>query len=95
MAALSNDCRYQKWDLTEQEYLQGSCLTITQKQCIQNQIAQLAEERLALNLDPEHPLNFIQKEAEIKGQLNALSYLIDLSTNAEKQLHNPQPSGEE
>jgi hypothetical protein len=94
MAALRNDSSFQSWDLNDQEFLNGSCLSITQKQCIQNQIAQLAEERIALSIDPNNTLPFIQKDAELKGQINALRYLIDLSSTAEKKIREPIPSGE-
>ena len=72
--------------MDEQELLQGSILTILQKQCIQNQICFLAEQKLALKYSPENPMLYLQQEAELQGQLNALKYLITLSENAESAL---------
>jgi hypothetical protein len=64
----------------------GSVLTTLQKQCIQNQICSLAEQKLALKYSPDSPMVFLQQEAELQGQLSALRYLIILSENAEASL---------
>ena len=42
MATLNHDSPFQSWNLTPDEFLAGSILTITQKQVLQNQIAQIA-----------------------------------------------------
>jgi hypothetical protein len=88
MAQLNNDTPFTSWILTPQETLQGSILTITQKQCIQNQIAELATKRINLSFDPEHVLKFTQEEAELKGQILALQYLLILSASGEKEVLN-------
>lgn len=68
------------YHLTEQEMLQGSILTITQKQCIQNQISSFAEERINLPfLDTNK-----QRDAELQGNIRALQNLLIISENAEK-----------
>lgn len=91
MALLDPTSSYQKWTLTPQELAQGSILSITQKQCIQNQIAQAAERRLSLNLDPNNVIQFAQEEAEIKGTIQALQYLMTLSDAMEQEILNPTP----
>ena len=74
------------YDLTEDELLFGSILSIGHKQCIQNQISSLAEQRISLRYTPETPMTFVQQDAELQGQIIALKYLITLSDSAEQQL---------
>lgn len=80
---------FQKWTLTRQELIQGSILSIPQKQCIQNQIAQAAERRIALVFNSDDMMRFAQEEAEIKGTIQALQYLITLSDAMEQEILNP------
>lgn len=72
--------------MSQDEVSIGSVLTTLQKQCIQNQICSLAEQKLALKYSPENAMLFLQQEAELQGQLNALKYLIILSESAEASL---------
>lgn len=72
--------------LNEDELLQGSLLTITQKQVIQNEIALMASEKINLEFDPNDPAAFAQAEAYKKGQMDALRYRIDCSNAAQEQL---------
>lgn len=72
--------------MSQDEISIGSVLTTLQKQCIQNQICSLAEQKLALKYSPENAMLFLQQEAELQGQLNALKYLIILSESAEASL---------
>lgn len=86
MAHLNQDSNFQSWILTEKELIHGSALTGLQKQCIQNQICQLANQRLNIDFDPLNPLRFAQEEACLKGQIQALQYLLTLSAEAEKEI---------
>jgi len=83
MAILSPNNSFQSWILSPEEFTQGSILTSLQKQCIQNQITQLAEEKLALTLDPTNLHQFLQQEAELQGSIKSLKYLLTLSDQAE------------
>lgn len=83
MAILSPNNSFQSWILTPEEFTQGSILTSLQKQCIQNQITQLAEEKLSLTFDPTNPQKFLQQEAELQGSIKSLKYLLTLSEQAE------------
>jgi hypothetical protein len=76
---------FTSYSLTSEELQQGSILTSLQKQCIQNQISALAEQKLRLKYDPVNPMTFLQEEAELQGQLIALQYLFTLSEAAEAQ----------
>jgi hypothetical protein len=86
MAKLSQDSLFQKWDINEEERIQGSILTTLQRQCIQNQITAFAEERIALPFIDENK----QRDAELQGSINSLKYLLILSEAAEKELITPQ-----
>ena len=85
MAQLNSDSLFQSWILSPEEFIQGSFLNSLQKQVIQNQISQLASERVMLTFDPVNHLPFMQRDAELKGQIGALQYLLNLSSEAEKQ----------
>jgi hypothetical protein len=89
MAALSTASAFQSWVLSPQEELQGKIFTITQKQVIQNRIVQLAHTRLNLSYDPVNQMIFLQQDADLRGQILALSSLLDESAMAENQITNP------
>lgn len=91
MATLSTINPFQSWNLTPEEYLQGGMLTTAQKQVIQNQIASVATQKINLEFTPNDPLVFAQSEAHLRGQLDALNYLLTLSEEAENQLTGQRP----
>lgn len=75
---------FSSYALTEDEERQGSLLTITQKQFLQNQVALCAEEKIALEFDPSEPNLFLQAEAYKKGQIDAYKYLLECSAITEE-----------
>jgi hypothetical protein len=83
MNNLSTNNLFHSYTLSSQETLIGSILTNLQKQCIQNQISQIAHEKLKLKFTPNDVSSFLQQEAELQGKLNALEYLLELSHQAE------------
>ncbi len=87
MATLNHDNPFQSWVLTPEEFLAGSILTITQKQVIQNQIAQLAIQKNNFEPDYANLLATAQKESYLRGQLDALQYLLTLSASSEAQMN--------
>ena len=91
MATLSQTNQFQSWTLTPEEFLQGGLLTILQKQVIQNQIASVATQKINLTFTPAAPLEYAQQEAHLRGQIDALSYLLTLSEQAEFQLSGQRP----
>lgn len=91
MATLSQSNQFQSWNLTPDEFLQGGLLTLTQKQVIQNQIASVATQKINLSYTPTEPLAFAQQEAHLRGQIDALTYLLTLSEEAERQLSGQRP----
>jgi hypothetical protein len=95
MAYLNPDNTFQSWVMTPQELAQGAIFTITQKQYIQNQIANLAQEKLNLNYDSTNPILYAQRQAELHGQVLALQFLLSTSATMEKELAKPlTPDGE-
>lgn len=91
MATISTTNQFQSWNLSPEEFLAGGLLTTTQKQCIQNQIASVATQKINLSFTPADPLSFAQQEAHLRGQIDALSYLLTLSEEAESQLSGQRP----
>ncbi len=89
MATINHNNSFQDWILTPQELNLGSILTTLQKQCIQNQITKLAHERINLSFDPNNSSLFVQQDAALKGQVIALTYLLDLSALAEVEYSSP------
>lgn len=81
--------QFSSYSLSDQERLAGSILSLEQSYVIQNLIAQCAEERLALMFDPVNPLKFAQQEAELKGQIIALTFLLDTSKETQHSIANP------
>lgn len=82
----SSFCRY---NLSEEEQRAGSYISETQKQVIQNLICDIAEEKLALKFDASNPQSFIQREAELQGQIGILRYILATSdevVSAQNQL---------
>lgn len=85
MATLSHETLFASWNLSEQELMQGSILSTPQEQVIQNQIAQLAQEKLLLKFTPDSLYAYAQREAELQGQINALQFLITTSAEFKKR----------
>jgi len=84
---------FSSYQLTDEEVMQGSLLTLTQKQVIQNDISLYAEQKLALEFDTNTPQLFIQQESKLSGQIQALRYRLDCSEASEaaiEALNNPQ-----
>lgn len=68
------------YNLTPSQAAEGSTFTSNQKFVIQNLIGAAAEEKIALTFDPLNPNSFIQREAELMGQIGILKYLLSLES---------------
>lgn len=68
------------YNLTPSQVAEGSTFTSTQRFVIQNLIGAAAEEKIALTFDPLNPNSFIQREAELMGQIGILKYLLSLES---------------
>jgi hypothetical protein len=72
---------FSTYELTEEEESNGSIFTEDQLRVLQNKLAEVAEEKIALEFDPSEPLLFQQQEAYKRGQLDMLRYLLDMSAS--------------
>lgn len=75
---------FSSYALSEDEEVEGSKLTITQKQVIQNQLAITSEELINLKLDPDNFQKFLQDQAFKQGYIAALQYQLELSASIEE-----------
>ncbi len=73
---------FTKIELNSTEYKAGCSLTHLNIAVIQNLIADIAEEKLALKFTPNDVLTFTQQEAELSGQIGILKHLVDLHETA-------------
>jgi hypothetical protein len=73
------------YQLNHQEQVEGSKFTITQKQVIQNHIADLAEQLLTLEPDTKDVLKFAQQQAHFKGGIASLKYLLAVCEAIEEE----------
>ena len=90
MSVLDPASNFQRWLLTPQEATIAAQLSLLQKQNIQNHIADIAHQRIALVIDPLKILETIQIDAEMKGQILAYQYLLSLSNDADEAVKNGQ-----
>lgn len=74
------------YHLSQEEELAGRKLTPENTFVIQNHISELSEEKLALKYDPLQPMWFVQREAELQGQIGILKMLLGLSESAHLNL---------
>ena len=92
-ALLTNS--FTSYELTPQEELQGSIFNSLQLQVLHNHLAAYAEQKIALDYTPEHPLIFAQDEASLKAKIELLNYLIEASQASLDALNpNLDPTGE-
>lgn len=76
---------FTSYNLTAEEYTSGTILSVLQVQVIQNLICDTAEAKIALTFDTANPQSFIQKEAELQGQIGILKHLLALSEESIQQ----------
>lgn len=77
---------FTQFDLSKDNLLEGSILSENQLRVIQNDLAQVAELRLNIDLDPKNIVAFAQHEAFLKGQMAAYRYILLRSLESEEQL---------
>ena len=70
---------FTSWQFSDEEQSLAYHLNDLQIKALQNEIAILAERKIALKFDPTNPIEFAQQEAEIAGAIGTLQYLISRS----------------
>lgn len=74
------------YDLTDEEQSSGSILNQVQKLVLQNEVARISETLLGLTLDTSKQLEFIQQQAYLKGQVDVLKWMLEVSDATEREL---------
>lgn len=80
------------YKLSRKEELSGQILNLDQKQVIQNERAQIAEQMLGLTIDLLNPADFAVQHAFLNGQFSVYTVLLERSDIAEKELYTPDGS---
>lgn len=62
---------------TEEEELSSVAFSLSQRQMMQSLICDAAEEKVRLMYDPHNPSSFLQREAELQGQIGILTILLN------------------
>lgn len=83
MSTLDKTSPFISYILTEEEQRQGSILNSYQKQVIQNLLAQYATDKMILKYDTKDPMQSIQTEAILMGQIGVLQHLLATSAALE------------
>lgn len=86
MATLSLDSTFTVWSLTEEEQLQGAILNQSQKQVLQNRLADIADQKLNLTFDPVNPTDFALQDSFLRGQMDIIRFFLLSSNESEEQL---------
>ena len=69
---------FTKHSLTVEETLAAVNYTALQQKFLQTQLAEIAEAKLRLKVDPKNIEFFIQQEAELAGQMTILEFLLGM-----------------
>jgi hypothetical protein len=75
-----------EYELTRQEQLSGAVLSTEQKIVLQNELSQIANNRVNLDFDPTNPTKFAQDEAFLKGQMSIIRVMLLRSDESEVAL---------
>jgi hypothetical protein len=78
--------QFTRYKISEIETLTGSVLTESQLMLVSNQLADAAEQRLALDFDPTNMIKFAQDEAFLKGQISILTMMLEAHKVAQETL---------
>lgn len=70
---------FQAYKLTADELQAARTLTTEQRAYYQTLLSDAAEEKLGIMLDPYKPLEFTQREAYLRGQIDILNMILDTS----------------
>lgn len=84
------DNPFQVVELGQEDEANGQILNSLQKAVLQNQRAEIATQKLNLVFTPNDVLSYTQQEAYLKGQLDLIQHLLDLSAASEELAALPQ-----
>lgn len=69
------------FDLTDEEKILGSRLSVEQVAVLSNLRADAIMRKLGLTFDPNSPDKFIQDEAYHRGQIDILNYILEVNAS--------------
>lgn len=72
--------------LSERNKIEGSILSLTQEQVVQNERATIAEQLIGMQFDATNPMEFGLSQAFLQGQLATFKWLLDASKAAQTAL---------
>ena len=81
---------FQRIPLSESEQVSGCIFSAHQIANLQNMRVDIAEQKLNLTFTPNDVLSYAQQEAFLKGQLEVLQHLIDLSETTQRSINPPK-----
>jgi hypothetical protein len=68
--------------LTEEVELKGQLLSPENTLVIRNERAKIAEQKVRMDFNPSNAEHYIQTEAQLKGQIQMLDWLLDIDKAA-------------
>lgn len=74
------------YEFSEEEILQANVLPPLLRQRIQTMLADTSVQVLGLVYDPDKPLDFVQKDAALKGQMQVYQLLLEEDLIAQNTL---------
>lgn len=86
---------FTSYELSPEEELESTIFSDLQLSHLHNLLSSYAEEKIALDYDPEHSILFMQQEADLKAKIEVLGYIIDLSNTSRilmQERNNPAPA---
>jgi len=94
---LQVDTVFSTFELSAEELTSARTLIPFQRAYYQTLLSSAAEEKLAIEFDPEHPLLSTRQEAYLRGQMDILNMLLAENGNRPKRYTGqevaiPQPS---
>lgn len=78
---------FESYAMTEEEIKSGSILSTPQIQNFHNLRTTYMLEKLSLEIDTANPSVFIQREAYLRGQIDVITYMIEVSQAVQYPQH--------
>jgi hypothetical protein len=77
--------KFSSFALSDKEQEAGEVLSLETELVLQNEVALLAEELVALKYDPQNAVLFYQQQAYKSGQLDQLEFILNRSRSRKNQ----------
>jgi hypothetical protein len=77
---------FTKYEFSDRELLEAKVLPVQTLAYLQTLQTKFAEEKITLKFDPNKQMEFVQREAELQGQILLLAMLLQESDDAAEAL---------